>query len=67
MRVNNWPNPEWGTFYIRNEHISLANQWTGKKGAYVGSLQDKKKKGLKDVTAKCSGLFIPDPDLNKQL
>ena len=27
----------------------------------------KKKKGLKDVTAKCSGLFIPDPDLNKQL
>lgn len=57
-----------GTFYIRNEHISLANQWTGKKGAYgiiIG--QKKKKKGLKDVTAKCSGLFIPDPDLNKQL
>ena len=65
MRVNNQPNPEWGTFYIRNEHISLANQWIGKKGAYVGSLQ--KKKDLKDVTPKCSGLLILDPDLNKQL
>lgn len=44
MRVNNWPNPEWGTFYIRNEHISLANQWTGKKGAYGIIIGQKKKR-----------------------